>query len=682
MRGSTGLVVFVVLSLAFSVLWGTREAAGESEQTVAVMQTPPASGASPFYTGNREPMHPDPLIKLPVGSVKPSGWLRHMLELEANGFVGHLTEISKYCRFEGNAWVNPGGRGEHGWEEVPYWLRGFISLGYVLGDERIINEAERWIEGVLRTQSEDGFFGPRANWERAQVSHTTAHDIWPNMVMLYALRTHYEATGDQRVLDLMPRYFRWLNTVPLEYFLTGTWQHWRGGDNLDHIQWLYKHTGAKWLLDLGFVNHDQTAGWSWGIPTWHGVNLAQGFREPAQFYQQFRDERYLKATLRDFHAFMDEYGQVPGGMFGADENARPGHTGPRQAAETCTMVEFMHSDEMLVGMTGDVRWADHAENVAFNSLPAAVTPDFRGLHYLTAPNLVQLDRKSKAPIFDNGGDMLSYTPWKYRCCQHNVSFGWPYLAEHLWMATRDSGLAAVFYSAAEVNATVGAGCAVRITEETSYPFEQTIRFCISTREPTTFPLYLRVPGWASGAKVAVNGESVSLRPEPASWIRVNREWRDGDTVVLTLPMSVSVETWQKNGNSVSVRYGPLYFSLKIGERWVRYGGTDKWPAYEVYPTTPWNYALVLPDSHPEHAFRVVRRTSRLAGQPFTPDNAPIEIHCKAKRVPDWGLEENGLIQPVPVSPLKLKTPVEEVTLIPMGCGRLRVSAFPWTPATK
>jgi len=56
--------------------------------------------------------------------------------------------------------------------------------------------------------------------------------------------------------------------------------------NLDHIQWLYNQTGEKWLLDLGVVNHDQTAGWSWGIPTWHGVNLAQGFREPAEFYQQ------------------------------------------------------------------------------------------------------------------------------------------------------------------------------------------------------------------------------------------------------------------------------------------------------------------------------------------------------------------------------------------------------------
>ncbi|HFE51932.1 MAG TPA: hypothetical protein ENK07_00690, partial [Bacteroidetes bacterium] len=675
------------VGLAVFLLWAVvvlrpgksfaSEQHGSENLHAVVVPSPPAQGTNPFYTGNRQPLHPNPLIKLPVGSVEPGGWLRHWLELEADGFVGHLTEISKYCKYDGNAWVSPGGKGEHGWEEVPYWLRGFISLGYVLSDGRIIAEAERWIEGVFRTQGPDGFFGPRANWERAQVSHTTAHDIWPNMVMLYALRTYYEATGDERVPDLMLRYCRWLNKVPLENFLVGTWQHWRGGDNLDHIQWLYNQTGSKWLLDLGFVNHDQTAGWSWGIPTWHGVNLAQGFREPAEFYQQFQDPRYLKATDRNFHAFMDEYGQVPGGMFGADENARPGHTGPRQAAETCTMVEFMHSDEMLVGMTGDVRWADHAENVAFNSLPAAVTPDFKGLHYLTAPNLVQLDRKSKAPIFDNGGDMLSYTPWKYRCCQHNVSFGWPYLAEHLWMATRDSGLAAVFYSTSTVTATAGSGKTVKIREETSYPFEETIRFSVITKEPTKFPLYLRVPGWAKDARVNVNGKRLDVEPRAGSWLALRRTWRNGDRVVLTLPMSVIIEKWAKNGNSASVRYGPLYFSLKIGEKWVRYGGTDKWPAYEVFPTTPWNYALVLPQNHPEKAFRVVRKKGELPAQPFTPDNAPIIIQCKAKRVPGWGLEENGLIQQVPASPLKLKTPVETVTLVPMGCARLRVSAFPW-----
>ena len=97
-----------------------------------------------------------------------------------------------------------------------------------------------------------------------------------------------------------------------------------------------------------------------------------------------------------------------------------------------------------------------------------MTPDLKGLHYLTAPNQVQLDRPEKSPMIENRGDMFSYNPYQYRCCQHNVAFGWPYYAESLWAATSDNGLAAVLYAASSVKAQVGDGTRVQIAEETSY----------------------------------------------------------------------------------------------------------------------------------------------------------------------------------------------------------------------
>jgi hypothetical protein len=113
--------------------------------------------------------------------VRAEGWLLKELQLERDGFSGHLTEISKWCRFAGNAWVSPTGKGEFGWEEVPYWLRGFTDLGYVLDDKRIINESNKWTDGVLSSQDSTGYFGPAAN--------RTGPDIWPNMLMLSALRS-------------------------------------------------------------------------------------------------------------------------------------------------------------------------------------------------------------------------------------------------------------------------------------------------------------------------------------------------------------------------------------------------------------------------------------------------------------------------------------------------------------
>src|SRR6266496_2665225 len=122
-------------------------------------------GQNPYYSGNRAPLAPSPLMKLPIGAVHPEGWLRHQLELQAKGFSGRLTEISKFCKYEGNAWTARDGHGDRGWEEVPYWLKGFTDLGLILGDAKLQAEARKWLYAVLANQGQDGYFGNRKNLE-------------------------------------------------------------------------------------------------------------------------------------------------------------------------------------------------------------------------------------------------------------------------------------------------------------------------------------------------------------------------------------------------------------------------------------------------------------------------------------------------------------------------------------
>lgn len=216
-----------------------------------------AQSENRYYPGNRPPLAPSPLIKLPIGAIQPQGWLRTQLQLEANGFSGHLSDISQYCKFEGSAWVTPGST-EHGWEEAPYWLKGFSDLGFVLGDGRIIAEARKWLDAVLANQRSDGYFGSPANLgiRRGEEPEMRADrpnrviDVWPNMIMLYPLRSLYEATGDPRVIPFMLKYFEWQRSIPRDAFLPASWQKYRGGDNLDSIYWLYNRTGQAWLLDL------------------------------------------------------------------------------------------------------------------------------------------------------------------------------------------------------------------------------------------------------------------------------------------------------------------------------------------------------------------------------------------------------------------------------------------------
>lgn len=647
-----------------------------AETTIKTVDVLPTDQPNTLYQGNRAPLTPSPLIKLPIGNIKPQGWLRTQLELMADGMTGHMTEISQWCNFDESAWTAKNGEGKWQWEEMPYWLKGYGDLGYVLEDERVTAEATKWIKAIMATQRDDGTFGPKMNFVN--------NDLWPHMCTVYALRSYYEATGDKQVIDVLTKYFKHIASIPPDKLYTwdkqygmGWWQWIRAADHLDSIHWLYNITGEKWLLDLAKVNHQRTADWTGGIASWHGVNIAECWRGPAQFYVQSHDPMHLNASIRNYDEVIGAYGQVPGGMYGSDENCREGYFGPRQATETCSFVEMMYSHEVLLKITGNVLWADRCEDVALNSMPASCTPDHKALHYLTAPNQIQLCRQNKAPMIQNGGDMFSYTPYEqYRCCQHNVAFGWPYYAEHTWFATPGNGLAAAMYAAGTVTAKVADGVEVTIKEDTQYPFGDTVVFTVTAPKDVAFPFAMRIPQWCDNAGIKVNGKAVKFESRPGSWAVVERTWKSGDKLELTLPMQIRTRVWAKNHNAVSVDRGPLTYSLQIGESWKQYDNGRKWAAFEVFPTTDWNYGLVLDAADPAKSFEFSKKPGELPAQPFTPDAAPVLIKAKAKRIPQWEQEHNGLVGEIQDSPVKSDESVQEVTLIPMGCARLRITAFP------
>lgn len=293
-----------------------------------------------------------------------------MLELQRDGLNGHLGEISAWLQKDDNAWLKSGGK--WGWEEVPYWLRGYAGLAYLLKDEHLLAETQTWIEAILASQREDGNFGPYTEVDGAQ-------DFWPNMVALWILQSYYEYSSDERVLSFMTRYFHYQLTVPDEKFLESYWENSRGGDNLWSVVWLYNRTGDQELLKLADKLHRNTADWtkSTELPNWHNVNVAQCFREPATYYLFNGDEKYVSASYNVQSLIRRAFGQVPGGMFGADENARMGFFDPRQGTETCGFAEQMASDEIMLLITGDPYWAENCEDVAFNSYPAALMPDMK-----------------------------------------------------------------------------------------------------------------------------------------------------------------------------------------------------------------------------------------------------------------------------------------------------------------
>ncbi|MDD2415247.1 MAG: glycoside hydrolase family 127 protein [Parabacteroides sp.] len=667
------ILLFISLAMA-------SFAAAKDDATVVRVDRLPVAVRNKHYVSNQTPLMPQQFVKLPVGSISPEGWLLKQLELQRDGLNGHLGEISAWLQKEDNAWLKTGGK--WGWEEVPYWLRGYGNLAYIMKDEAMLKETKFWIEGILKSQRKDGNFGPVQLNEGKQ-------DFWPNMVVLWIVQSYYEYSNDVRVIDFMSKYCNYLLTVPDDDFLSSYWENSRGGDNLWSVVWLYNRTGDKNLLALADKIHRNTADWtkSTQLPNWHNVNVAQCFREPATYFLFNKDSALLEASYNVQSLVRRTFGQVPGGMFGADENARIGFFDPRQGTETCGFVEQMASDEIMLLISGDPIWAENCEDVAFNSFPAALMPDYKALRYITSPNHVVSDSKNHNPGIDNSGPFLAMNPFSSRCCQHNHGFGWPYYAEHLIMATPDNGLAAVMYTACKTKGIVGSnGVEVTLHEQTNYPFEESIRFKVSTPSKVSFPLYLRIPSWCKNASISINGKIRNIQGASGSYACINREWKNNDVVELMVPMDFTVRQWQVNKNSVSVNYGPLTLSLKIDEvykkldsretaigdsKWQENADASAWPTFEIYPGSSWNYALManLP-------ITVERKAWPADNNPFTITNVPLEFKAKGRIVPEWMIDEYGLCGVLPYENAKKSDKIDDIKLVPMGAARLRITAFP------
>ena len=675
-----------MLSSALFFLLLTNPIFSDEQTKITVVDRPNTNAVNTSYRQNRTPLLPQNFIKLPFGSVKPEGWILKLLELQKEGLNGQLGEISAWLDKENNAWLGTGT--DYGWEEVPYWLKGYGNMAYILNDKKMIDETKTWLDAAIQSQRADGYFGP-------YVEKNGKPDLWGNMIMIWCLQSYYEYSRDERVIGLMTNYFRWQLNLAEELFLKDYWENSRGGDNLISIYWLYNITGDDFLLELAEKTHRNTANWRQRstLPNWHNVNIAQSFREPATWYMLSKDSADLMATYNVHHLIRNTFGQVPGGMFGADENARMGYIDPRQGTETCGFVEQMASDEILLLMTGDPFWAEHCENVAFNSYPASMMPDLKSLRYITSPNHTISDAKNHHPGIDNRGPFLAMNPFSSRCCQHNHGQGWPYFIEHLVMATPDNGIAAAIYGACKASVKVGDGKLVEIVEETNYPFEESIKFTVHTSGKVTFPLYLRIPSWTNNPSVVINGKKVPANLMAGKYVRLEREWKKGDQIVLNIPMKLSQSVWHVNQESRSIHYGPLTFSLKIKENYVKVGSVEtaigdskwqknadptKWPSYEIYPASDWNYALVIDESQPlEKNFDVIRTTWPSDNHPFKVETAPIEIRAKGKKLIGWGIDQYGLTGEIPIKERQgFDSKTDEITLIPMGAARLRISAFP------
>jgi uncharacterized protein len=633
------------------------------------------------------PLEAEPL---PLGSIKPDGWLKRQLQIQANGLGGHLDEM--WPDVKDSSWL--GGKAE-GWERGPYWLDGFLPLAILLDDPKLKERAQRWIDYVLKTQQADGWLGPLAGNPDPN-SRLSQYDVWPRYIVLKAMTQWQEATGDTRIIPSMQKFFRRLDTLLDEKPLQ-EWARVRWADLVLSIHWLHDRTGEEWLLPLaakvhkqgldwialgrdfpykGKVTNDElqkfktAAGGQWindQFGATHGVNVSMGVKAPGVWSRQSQAEADFDAGLQLIKALDAYHGQATG-VFAADEHLAGKH--PSQGTELCAVVELMFSLENLLAVRPQAELGDRLESAAFNALPATFKDDMWAHQYDQQANQV-VCRVSPERIYTNNGpdsNLYGFEP-TFGCCLANMHQGWPKLISHLWTRNKAGGLTAMVYAPCIVTTKI-AGQDVRVNVETDYPFRERVRITVTTPKAVKFPLQLRIPSWANGARVAVEGEQ-ELAARQGSFHTIDRTWNGATKVVLSLPMGLRAE--RRFNESVSIYRGPLLFALEVGQDWRKIRRELPAADFEVHPTTSWNYAIALDPQAPEKTVRVAE--SAVAPSAFSPEAPAIRLFGKGRKLPNWRLVKNAADAP-PKSPVESSEAIEEVRLVPYGGAKLRVTEIP------
>jgi len=631
---------------------------------------------------NRPPLASSAFYFLPLGSVRPRGWLKEQLHIQAAGLGGHLDETWADVG-PNSGWL--GGTGES-WERGPYFLDGLVPLAYLLDDVALKAKAQKFIDWTLDHQALDGMIGPASN-----------DDWWPRFVMLKALTQYHDVTGDPRVIPVMDKYFqhqlRELPARPLR-----DWSKFRWQDELLSVIWLYNRTGSAYLLDLAGLLKKQGYDWQAQYADFkytqritaeyiklekgeglkdlalatHGVNNGQAVKA-GPVWSLVSGSGADRAAALTMISELNRYHGLPNGMFSCDEHLAG--LDPSQGSELCTVVEYMFSLEHSLAITGDPSLGDRLEQLAFNALPGTFTDDMWAHQYNQEPNQVECSLHHKPWTTDGPESNLYGLEPNFGCCTANFHQGWPKFAASLFMLsgaqenTAQDGLVAAAYAPCEVN-TVLRGTPVQVVEETGYPFHGVIRFTVNPASPLSFPMQFRIPAWAAGATVLVNGHAEPA-PVPGTFDRIERTWHSGDRVDITFPMTPRISRWFND--SIAVERGPLVFSYGVGESWVKLRARGMTADWQVFPTTAWNYALSLDAVSPAKSFAFTQ--AEVGDGPFTSRHAPVRLNVRARKLNPWRAED-GVADPLPQSPVSSDQPEETITLIPYAAAKLRITAFP------
>jgi uncharacterized protein len=615
--------------------------------------------------------------ELPITDISPDLWLKSFLITQKKGLTGHIEAAG--FPYDLARWNTPKNPSENisedkiwwPYEQTAYWIDGALRTGYFLHDTKFVDSIRTNILYVLKNASEKGVLGPLH----------IGKIKWPHAVFFRAMIAEYYASGNEEIIDKLIKHF---------IATKGEYTDDRDFMNVETICWLYGISGNKTMLSMAEEMYEDYCLknnssvtlknlLSDAMPEGHGVSFCESIKIPAILYMYTGKEIYLKAAVNGLEK-LDYYHVLVDGVPSSTEFLNGKRS--NNAHETCDISDFIWSLSYMLMATGDAKWADKLEKVAYNAGPGAVTKDFKGHQYYSSPNQFLADDFSSPWnsrenwfVFEKG--RMAYRPFHgTECCSGNVNRFMPNLISRMWLTDSIGGIVAALFAPATLTTTAGNKKEkVEITENTNYPFGSKIEFLFrcGNKNGIEFPFSIRIPDWSKNTSISINGKQLNENIINGYYFTINRKVKTGDKIEVNFSAKPEIQFLPGNGIALSV--GALLFSYsipsstKLSETYkAKIPGFDP---LQFQPTADWNYALDLESDKLSTDIEVINKP--MPENPWIAETTPVTLRVPAWKISGWFLE-NGVTPDLPVE--YKKTEKEFITLVPLGSTTLRLTIFP------
>ncbi|KAH0578498.1 hypothetical protein H2248_003640 [Termitomyces sp. 'cryptogamus'] len=627
---------------------------------------------------------PKKFLTIPLGKVRPVGWLMDQLLVQTNGLAGHLHEFYNYVAE--TDWT--GGSSYYSNLEEGFWelLNGMVPNGVLVNDAAINAKTSEFLSYVLSHQDSTGWLGPEVGTNKPRY-------LWGRYPFFFGAIQMIEVDPSltDSVVTALYKFVTLANSMLKNGEGVEDWTATRWEDFVITLQWLYdNHPNGQEALLIDTMKRLKWSGVPWekvfskeyfpttavehtpnpfNLPlTWHGVNLAEGLKALPATYRFTQNQSDLDMASSGWDLLFQYHGR-PSGIYAADEYLA-GLEAIR-GTELCLVVETMFSGSYLYQVIGDPKFADRVERITYNALPATLTGSMWSRQYLQEQNQIAAKNMTPNPFPNDGpySNVFGLEP-NYPCCTVNHPQGWPKFITNAFLTTPDNlSLVHIYLGPFSTSVTLGSGNQVTVNVDTLYPFSDTLNTTITATSAFTY--YVRIPSWVINGTISINGRAAEAL-SPSNGLQAVAAAAGTTTFVLNLPAEITTES--RPHGSIAVHRGPLHYAFDIARNQTVLARNAKQPLavdLEFDATAAWQYAI---DPSTLKFSNVPPTSGKLPSPIFDSGMSPLSITVTACPI-TWEIAGDTFAAAPPTSPACTGGHTT-LTLTPFGTTKLRIGEFP------